>query len=196
MDDCHGRNVGFLSASGFSRGDNAPVIGNSARPDGAGGSAVLAASAQIAVPGIPVPMTLQSLAVLALGTVLGSRLGTTAVLLYLAEGASGLPVFANFSGSLAHLAGPTGGYLISFIPAAWLAGRLARAGWDQGVVRLFLAYVLGHGVILAIGAAWLATFVGAFQALALGVMPFLASSLVKSMLGAAVGRAVSLFIRG
>jgi biotin transport system substrate-specific component len=160
------------------------------------GSVVLAASAQIAVPGIPVPMTLQSLAVLALGTMLGSRLDTAAVLLYLAEGASGLPVFANFSGSLAHLAGPTGGYLISFVPAAWLAARLMRAGWSQGIVRLFLAYVLGHGVILVIGAAWLATFVGASQALALGVTPFIAGSLVKSMLGAAGGRASLPFIRG
>jgi biotin transport system substrate-specific component len=160
------------------------------------GSAILAVSAQITVPSIPVPMTMQSLAVLALGVVLGARLGTTAVLLYLAEGASGLPVFAGFSGSLAHLAGPTGGYLMSFVPAAWLAGRLAQAGWGQGLLRPFLAYGLGHVVILAMGAAWLATFVGGSQAVALGVVPFIAGSLVKSMLGAAVGRAVSPFIRG
>jgi biotin transport system substrate-specific component len=160
------------------------------------GSAILAVSAQITVPSIPVPMTMQSLAVLALGVVLGARLGTAAVLLYLAEGASGLPVFAGFSGSLAHLAGPTGGYLMSFVPAAWLAGRLAQAGWGQGLLRPFLAYGLGHVVILAMGAAWLATFVGGSQAVALGVVPFIAGSLVKSMLGAAVGRAVSPFIRG
>jgi len=160
------------------------------------GSAVLAASAQIAVPAIPVPVTMQSLAVLALGMVLGSRLATAAVLLYLAEGASGLPVFANFSGSLAHFVGPTGGYLVSFVPAAWLAGRLAQGGWGHGLLRPFLAYALGHGVILAMGAAYLATFVGVFQALALGVVPFIAGSLVKSMLGAAIGRAVSPFMKG
>jgi len=160
------------------------------------GSAILAVSAQISVPGIPVPVTMQSLAVLALGMALGSRLATAAVLLYLPEGASGLPVFAGFSGSLAHLAGPTGGYLASFVPAAWLAGRLAQAGWEQGLLRPFLAYALGHVVILAMGAAWLATFVGGSQALALGVVPFIAGSLVKSMLGAAVGRAISPFIRG
>lgn len=160
------------------------------------GSLVLAASAQIAVPGFPVPTTMQSLAVLALGMMLGPRLGVASVLLYLAEGASGLPVFANFSGSLGHLAGPTGGYLISFVPAAWLAGRLAEAGWRRGLVRPFLTYALGHGVILAMGAAWLAFFVGGTQALALGVVPFVAGSVVKSMLGAAAGRAITSFIRG
>jgi biotin transport system substrate-specific component len=159
------------------------------------GSLVLATSAQVAVPGVPVPTTMQSLAVLALGMALGSRLGVASVLLYLAEGASGLPVFANFSGSLAHLAGPTGGYLISFVPAAWLAGRLAEAGWRQGLVRPFLAYALGHGVILATGAAWLAFYIGASQALVLGVVPFIAGSLVKSMLGATIGRAIAPFTR-
>jgi len=159
------------------------------------GSAILAASAQITVPGIPVPMTMQSLAVLALGMVLGARLGTASVLLYLAEGASGLPVFAGFSGSLAHLAGPTGGYLVSFVPAAWLAGRMTEAGWGQGLLRPFLTYALGHVMILAMGATWLATFVGGFRALALGVMPFIAGSLIKSMLGAAAGRAIASLIR-
>ena len=160
------------------------------------GSLVLAASAHIAVPGFPVPTTMQSLAVPALGMALGSRLGVASVLLYLAEGALGLPVFANFSSSLAHLAGPTGGYLISFVPAAWLAGRLAEAGWRQGLVRPFLVYGLDHCVILAMGAAWLAFFVGASQALVLGVLPFVAGSVVKSMLGAAAGRAIAPFIRG
>ncbi|PPQ36488.1 biotin transporter BioY [Rhodopila globiformis] len=160
------------------------------------GSLVLAASAQIAVPGFPVPTTMQSLAVLAVGMALGSRLGAASVLLYLAEGASGLPMFANFTGSLAHLAGPTGGYLISFVPAAWLAGRLAESGWRRGLVRPFLVYGLGHVLILAMGAAWLAFFVGAPQALALGVMPFVLGSVVKSLLGAAAGQAVAPFIRG
>jgi biotin transport system substrate-specific component len=155
----------------------------------AGGSAILALSAQIAVPALPVPITMQSLAVLGVGTVLGSRLGAAAVMLYLAEGASGLPVFANFSGTLAHLTGPTGGYLISFVPAAWLAGRLAQSGWGRGLIRPFLSYMAGHTVILAIGAAWLSLFIGAPKALALGVVPFIAGSLVKSALGATIGRA-------
>nr|WP_294520917.1 biotin transporter BioY [uncultured Rhodopila sp.] len=155
-----------------------------------GGSAVLALSAQIAVPLLPVPITMQSLAVLMLGSVLGPRLGAAAVLLYLLEGASGLPVFANGSGTLAHLTGPTGGYLVSFVPAAWLAGRLAQRGWMRSVIGAFLSYTAGHAVILAAGCAWLSLFVGVSQALALGVVPFIAGSLVKSALGAALGRAL------
>jgi biotin transport system substrate-specific component len=155
------------------------------------GSAVIAVSAQIAVPGFPVPMTMQSLAVLAVGIALGTRLGVAAVLLYLAEGASGLPVFANWSGTLAHLTGPTGGYLVSFVPAAWLAGRLVQAGWSKGIVRPFLAYTLGHALILASGGAYLSLFIGAPRALAVGVAPFIAGSLVKSLLGATLGKAVS-----
>ena len=157
----------------------------------AGGSAVLAASAQIALPTLPVPITMQSLAVLAVGMVLGPRLGVAAVLLYLAEGASGLPVFANFSGTLAHLWGPTGGYLISFVPAAWLAGRMAEAGWDRGIVRPFLTFALGHVLSLAMGAAYLALFIGVPKALALGVAPFILGSVVKSLLGATAGYAIS-----
>lgn len=154
-------------------------------------SGVLAASAQIAVPTQPVPITMQSLAVLAVGMVLGPRLGVAAVLLYLAEGASGLPVFANFSGTLARLTGPTGGYLISFVPAAWLAGRLAQAGWGRGVVRPFLTYAFGHALILAAGAAYLSLFVGVPEALAVGVAPFVFGSVVKSLLGATAGHAMS-----
>ncbi len=161
-----------------------------------GGSAVLALSAQIAVPMVPVPITMQSLAVLVLGSLLGPRLGMAAVLLYLAEGASGLPVFANGSGTLAHLTGPTGGYLISFVPAAWLAGRLTQIGWSRGAIGSFLSFTAGHAVILAIGCAWLSLFVGAPEALAVGVVPFIAGSLVKSALAAAIGQAVPRMRRG
>jgi biotin transport system substrate-specific component len=157
----------------------------------AAGSAAIAVSAQIAVPTLPVPITMQSLAVLAVGMVLGPRLGVAAVLAYLAEGASGLPVFANFSGTLAHLTGPTGGYLISFVPAAWLAGRLAEAGWGRGIARPFMTFALGHVLMLAMGAAYLSLFIGVPEALAVGVVPFIAGSVVKSLLGATAGQAIS-----
>jgi biotin transport system substrate-specific component len=154
-----------------------------------GGSAVLAVSAQIAVPALPVPVTMQSLAVLGLGAALGPRLGAAAVVAYLAEGAAGLPVFAGLSGTLAHLTGPTGGYLMSFVPAAWLAGRLTQTRWGRTAPGGFAAYMVGHAVILGLGAAYLATFSGAAKAVALGVTPFVVGSVVKSLLGAALGQA-------
>jgi len=156
-----------------------------------GGSVILAASAQIALPGLLVPTTMQSLAVLALGTLLGPHMGAAAVLLYLGEGACGLPVFANFSGTLAHLTGPTGGYLVSFVPAAWLAGYLARAGCGNGLVRPFLTYLLGHALILGAGTAYLSLAIGPARAMAIGLVPFLWGSIVKSMLGAALSEAAN-----
>lgn len=156
-----------------------------------GGSAVLAIAAQVAVPTLPVPITMQSFAVLAVGTVLGPRQGSAAVLLYLAEGAAGLPVFANLSGTVAHLTGPTGGYLVSFVPAAWLSGRLAQAGWSRGIVRTFLSYTLCHCVILATGAAYLSLYIGASRAVAMGVVPFILGSVIKSLLGATMVKAWS-----
>jgi biotin transport system substrate-specific component len=155
-----------------------------------GGSAALAVAAQIVGPGSPVPITMQSLVVLAIGITAGPRLGTAAVLAYLAEGAAGLPVFAHMSGTLVHLTGPTGGYLLAFLPAVWVTGHLARTDWGQRTSGLFLNYLLGHGIILALGAAYLATFTGIGRAVALGVVPFLIGSVVKSALGTAAGLAL------
>ena len=155
-----------------------------------GGSALLAVSAQIAIPWLPVPVTMQSLAVIAISIAVGPRLGVVTVLAYLAEGAVGLPVFATMAGGLGHLTGPTGGYLASFVPAAWATGQLARTHWGQRPSGMVLNYLLGHGIILAIGAAYLASFSGIARAVALGVVPFIAGSVVKSLLGAAIGVAL------
>jgi biotin transport system substrate-specific component len=133
---------------------------------------------------------MQSLAVLAVGVAMGPRLGAATVLAYLAEGAAGLPVFANFTGTLAHLTGPTGGYLVSFVPAAWLAGRMTRTSWGRTMAGSFATYMAGHVVILGLGAAYLATSIGTTRAIAVGVVPFLVGSVVKSLLGAAVGLAM------
>src|SRR5919107_790396 len=94
-------------------------------------SAFVALSARVAIPWWPVPMTLQPLTVLFTGAVLGSRRGTLALVLYLAEGAVGLPVFAGGAG-IAYMLGPTGGYLVSYPVAAGLVGWLAEAGVDGG----------------------------------------------------------------
>jgi len=150
------------------------------------GSAVLAASAQVVLPAWPVPATLQSLAVLLLGALGGARLGTAAVALYLVEGALGLPVFAGGAAGPAALAGPTGGYLLGFLPAAWLAGRAGRgAPWRQGA-----ALLAAHLLLFVPGVAWLAGFVGWERAFAAGFVVFLPATLVKTALALAVLRAV------
>lgn len=140
----------------------------------------LAARAAVPVPGSPVPATLQDLAALVLGGVLGPVAGTGAVLLYLLLGAAGLPVFAA-GGGAAYLLGPTGGYLLAFPLAAWVAGRLA--GGSTG--RNALAALLGLGVIHAGGVSWLALQAGSAEAaVRLGSLPFVATGAVKVLLAA------------
>lgn len=143
---------------------------------------VLAARAAFPIPGSPVPVTLQDLAAIGLGGVLGPVAGTGAVLLYLAFGAAGLPVFAA-GGGPAYLLGPTGGYLLAFPLAAWLAGRLA----GTGVARHALAALAGLAVIHAGGVSWLALQTGSAEAaVRLGSLPFLATGAVKVVLASAL----------
>jgi biotin transport system substrate-specific component len=154
-----------------------------------GGSLCIALSAKIALPIGPVPMTMQSLAVLMVGAALGPRLGMAAVLAYLAEGASGLPVFAGWAAGPAVLAGPTAGYLIGFVPAAGAAGWLVRRGWGRGL-RMAATLLIGHAILFVPGVAWLATGIGWSGAVAFGLTPFLAGTLVKTGLGVALAEAV------
>jgi biotin transport system substrate-specific component len=156
------------------------------------GSLALAVSAKLQVPFYPVPMTMQSLVVLLVGMAFGWRLGAATVLLYLFEGLLGLPVFAGTPEKgigLAYMAGPTGGYLLGFVPAAILAGWLAERGWDRSLWRTAITLSLGHAALFLTGVAWLAGFVGWSKAIAFGLTPFLAGSLVKIALGVALVRA-------
>ena len=151
-------------------------------------SLVLAVSARVSVPFWPVPMTLQTLAVLTIAGLGGPRVATAAMLAYLAEGAIGLPVFAATPErglGLAYLAGPTGGYLLGMLAAAPLVGVLARRTAGRPVALLG-AMTMGSVVVYAAGAAWLASYIGAARAVALGVAPFLAGDAVKTALAAAV----------
>ena len=148
------------------------------------GSAVLAASAQVSLPMWPVPATLQTLAVLLLGALGGSRMGVASVALYLAEGAMGLPVFAGGAGGIAALAGPTAGYLIGFLPAAWLAGLAGR-----GLARQALVLSAAHLVIFIPGLAWLTGLVGWEKAFHAGFLLFVPGTVVKTALALAVVRA-------
>ncbi len=150
------------------------------------GSAVLAISAQISVPMIPVPMTLQTLAVSVIGLTYGARLGALTLLAYLAEGAMGLPVFANATGGIAPLMGPTAGFLWGFIGMAWLTGWMVERGLDRGVMRLFVAAFLPAMLLFVPGMLALKGVTGlslnaAFMA---GVAPFLLGAVVKAILAA------------
>jgi biotin transport system substrate-specific component len=156
------------------------------------GTALLTMSAKINLPLPYVPMTLQTLVVLMIGAAYGWRLGTTTVLAYLAEGAIGFPVFAGPVGGLAPLFGPTAGYLAGFVIAAFTTGWLSERGWDRSVPLLFVAMAAGHIVILGCGFAWLAfgMKLGVEKAWLVGIAPFIAASLIKNALGAALVPAV------
>jgi len=154
------------------------------------GTAVLALSSYIEVPMIPVPMTMQTLAVTVIGALYGWRLGAFTVVVWLIEGAVGLPVLAGGAGGLWHFAGPTAGYLVSFPLSAALVGWLAEHGWNgRRIVLAFAAMLLGNALCLVLGAAWLAVLVGVPKAMLAGVMPFALGGIVKSALGAAMLKA-------
>lgn len=159
------------------------------------GNLLLVISAKVQVPLPPVPVTLQSLVVLLLGAACGWRLGTATVLLYLAEGATGLPVFANLSAGPLYFAGPTGGYLVGFAAAAFVVGLLAERGWDRPLPRVVALMAIGHGIMFAVGLAWLAVLFGPEKAWAVGALPFLWGTAVKTALAAALMQAGWSFVR-
>ena len=137
-------------------------------------------------------MTLQTLVVLMIGAAYGWRLGAATVIAYLAEGALGLPVFAGPVGGVAPLVGPTAGYLYGFVLAALVTGWLSQRGWDRSAPWLFVAMGIGHVLILGVGFAWLAfgMKLGVEKAWLVGVVPFVAASLVKNALGATLVPAI------
>jgi biotin transport system substrate-specific component len=147
-----------------------------------GGSLFVALCARITIPlpFSPVPLTGQTLGVLLAGALLGSRRGGLSLLVYLAEGAAGLPVFAaGDTAGIARLAGPTGGYLVGFVVAAYVTGLLAERGWDRKAGNTLLAMLLGNTIIYACGLLRLAGFVGLERTLTLGLFPFVPGDLLK-----------------
>ena len=119
------------------------------------GALIVALSARVAIPILPVPFTGQTFGVLLVGGALGFRRGAAALLLYLAVGALGVPIYAESKGGLAILQGYTGGYLIGFVVAAAIVGRLAELGWDRRIGGSIAAMAIGTAVIYAIGVPWL-----------------------------------------
>jgi len=148
----------------------------------------LCAKVSIPIPGNPVPYTLQNFGVLVVGGSLGLRRGGTAAMLYILLGLVGLPFFAEGKGGLTVIFGATGGYLLGFIAAAAVVGRLAELGWDRRFAGAVGATSIGTAVIYAIGVPWLAVTTGMSlgQAIAAGLLPFLLADIVKLIAAAAV----------
>ncbi len=149
------------------------------------GSAVLALSAQIAVPMVPVPITLQTLAIPLLVLGIGTRLATLAALAYLVEGALGLPVFSGMGG-IVRLMGPTAGFLWTFPLAAFVIGVLIDRGFGATYASRWLTIFAGTALIFAGGAWWLAVGVGLSPADAVmkGVYPFIIGDILKVSIAA------------
>ncbi|HXF56532.1 MAG TPA: biotin transporter BioY [Actinomycetota bacterium] len=155
-----------------------------------GGSLLVAGLAQLSIrlPFTPVPITGQTLGVLLVGASLGAARGLASMLLYLAEGAVGLPFFAEGKGGweVLTLATPSGGYLFGFVAAAALVGFLSQRGWDRSLRSCIGAMLLGEVVIYLCGLPWLAASVGvpATRALELGLYPFVVGDLLKLFVAA------------
>ena len=151
-----------------------------------GGSAVIALGAQVTVPMLPVPMTLQTLAVLMVGLTAGSRLGAAAVIAYLLEGAMGLPVFAGGAAGLPVLFGPTAGFLFGFVAMAFVAGFVAERGLARGVIGTAMAGLVASVVLYVPGVLWLdiVTPLDLNGAIAAGMTPFLLGDAVKIAIAA------------
>jgi len=165
---------------------------------------VLSARWSIPIPGTDVPQTAQTLAVVVVGALLGGRLGSSTVILYILLGAAGLPVFAEGRSGLSVVTGPTGGFLLGFVVAAGIAGSPIARRWSRGLgpigtpqvkvsgfqslAGMFVMMLFGHAWILGMGWVWLARAIGAAAAFEAGVQPFLLGAAVKSLLGALLVR--------
>lgn len=134
---------------------------------------------QFPLPFSPVPVTAQTMAVLACGLFLGPTLGVLTVMVYILEGLLGLPVFAGGAAGIARLFGPTGGYLLGFIGAAYLVGLLSAKTQSMGYGRLTSVLALGTVCIFIPGLAVLSTFVPGDMLLKMGLLPFLPGAVVK-----------------
>lgn len=152
----------------------------------AAGAALTAVFAQIAVPLWPVPMTLQTLAVLLVGASLGTVRATLSMGLYALVGLAGLPVFSDYSSGVGVILGPTGGYILGFIPAAAIVGWLSAREWDRKLAKAAATFLGGTVVVFAVGLPWLAASLGLGLEATLegGLFPFIIGGIVKALVAA------------
>lgn len=146
-----------------------------------GGSLLIALTAQISLTIGPVPLTGQTFGVLLVAALLGRR-SALSVLAYITQGALGLPVFAGGTAGPTVLFGPTGGYLLGFVAAAFVVGWLCESGWDRRVATAVVALLIGNVIIYLLGTAWLANFVGWPQVAQVGLVPFIPGDVIKIIL--------------
>jgi biotin transport system substrate-specific component len=151
-------------------------------------SLLVALSAQVVIPVGLVPITAQTFAVLLTGALLGSRLGAAAIIVYLAEGAIGLPFFSAGRGGFAHLLGPTGGYLVAFPAAAFVTGAFAEHGWDKRFLTAAAAMAIGSVIIMLSGWAWFSLVTNTPMSVSFQttVLMFIPGDIIKILLAAAL----------
>jgi biotin transport system substrate-specific component len=157
------------------------------------GTLLLTLSAKTRVLLGPVDISMQTLAVFLISAAFGMRLGVATLLLYMAEGAIGLPVFQGTPEKgigIAYMLGSTGGYLVGFVVMAAIVGWAADRGWDRHPVKLFNAMLVAEIVMMAMGFAWLALLIGPEKSWQFGVVPFIVGDLIKVALAASLVPAV------
>ena len=152
------------------------------------GAVFVAACAQVVIPTLPVPFTGQTFGVLLVGGALGFRRGAISLLLYLLIGAIGLPIFASGKSGVDIVLGATGGYLVGFVVAGAIVGRLAELGWDRRIGGSLAAMAIGTAVIYAIGVPWLKVATGLpwADALSAGMTKFLIWDAAKLAVAAGI----------
>jgi len=157
------------------------------------GTLLLTLSAKTKVVLGPVDISMQTLAVLLIAAAFGMRLGVATLLLYMAEGAMGFPVFQGTPEKgvgIAYMLGSTGGYLAGFVVMAAIVGWAADRGWDRHPIKLFNAMLVAEVVMMAMGFAWLALLIGPEKSWQFGVVPFIVGDLIKVALAASLVPAV------
>ncbi|MER8950727.1 biotin transporter BioY [Mesorhizobium sp. M0959] len=157
------------------------------------GTLLLILSAKTKVMLGPVDMSMQTLAVFLIAAAFGMRLGVATLLLYMAEGALGVPVFQSTPEKgigIAYMVGSTGGYLAGFVVMAAIVGWAADRGWDRHPIKLFNAMLVAEIVMMAMGFAWLALLIGPEKSWQFGVLPFIVGDLIKVALAASLVPAV------
>jgi biotin transport system substrate-specific component len=154
------------------------------------GAGVVGALAQVSIPLWPVPITGQTLGVLVVASLLGLWRGVSAMVLYAAAGAAGLPWFSDASSGVSVILGPTGGYILGFIVAAALTGWLAQRNWDRKILGGILAFLAGSVTVFALGLPWLAAVLGLTleQTLEFGFYPFIIGGVIKAVVAAGLIR--------
>jgi len=164
------------------------------------GVAAIAIAAKIRVPMWPVPITMQSFAILTVGAAYGGRLGLVTLLAYLALGAAGVAVFTGDSAGIAYFAGPTAGYLVGFAVAAYVVGALADRGWSKSFAGMVGALLIGNAIIYLFGMPWMAYLFlaekGAAWVMQWGMTNFLVGDAAKLLLAALLIPSVWKLTRG